>query len=213
MRFLTLLPLVAYTLPTIPMLHPEHEPASSVYQSDHFEAEISDTADTFTAKVTNGTETVLFRYTPPGHVSFELQQREATALTSLPSSQEQTHSPEIEQAVRLYGRTATDPFHATAPSGDAMTIISFAEHPSWHPESFSNTQATYSKNDTHYWQVGAFGEHRGVLEGLPKGKACVLIGYPKEITKQGKGGKEETIKNGFHVVSREPFPGMPKPRS
>ena len=192
---------------------PEQEPKSSVYQSNYFEADISDTPETFIAKVTNGEETVIFRYTPPGHVSFELQHGEPVALTSLPSSQEQMHSSETEKAVRIYGRTATDPFHATAPSGDDMIVVSFAEHPSWHTDSFSNAQAIYTKGDTRYWHVAAFGEHRRVLEGLPKGKACVLIGYPKEITKVGKGGKEETEKNGFQVVNREDFKGKPKPRS
>jgi hypothetical protein len=205
-------PPLSYTLLTMP--HAEHEPESSVYNSDHFAAEISETPDTLTAKVTSGTEIVIFRYTPPGQVSVELLQGKQASVLPLPSSSgEQQQSPETEPTVRIYGRTATDPFSATAPSGDPMLVVSFAEHPSWDTQSFSNTHAKYTKNDTRYWQVAAFGDYRQVLEGLPKGKACVLIGYPKEIKKQGKAGKEETIKSGFAVVSREAYRGMPKPRS
>jgi hypothetical protein len=94
-----------------------------------------------------------------------------------------------------------------------MTIVSFAEHPSYHPESLSNTEPEKVNKDTRYWQAAAFGKDAPLLSELPKGKACILIGYPKPITKVGKSGKEESVKNGFQVVDRKPYLGTPKPRN
>lgn len=204
-----------FLLPYTPLTMPysEQEPTSSIYQSNHFEAEISDTAETFMAKVTNGAETVIFRYTPPGQVSFELQYGESVATSSLPSPHEYTPAPEIEKVVKIYGRTATEVFSATAPSGEAMVIVSFAEHPSWNKDSLGNTELDKVKKDTRYWQVAAFGTNTPLLEGVPKGKAMVMIGYPKDITKKGKSGQDETVKNGFHLVNTKPYLGTPKPRT
>ncbi len=190
------------------MPSPEQQPEINVYQGNTFEAEISETDTTFTAKVTNGEETIVFRYTPPGRVSFEV----VSFTQPFAPVQEQETTPEKEKAVSIYGRTATDVFPATAPSGEPMLIVSFAEHPSWDKDSFGNTEPAQNKNDTRYWQVAAFGKYTQLLEGLPKGKAGIMIGYPKEVTKKGKSGQEETVKNGFHLVNRKPYLGTPKPR-
>lgn len=204
------------------MPHPEQPIDPSIYQGERFEAEISETATTFTAVVRSSKETVIFRYTPPGDMSFTV----ASSTTPLPASPvpeivtddrpqqpaEAEYTPETQKTVKLYGRSATEPFRATAPSGEAMTIVSFAEHPSWHQDSHSNTEPAKVKEDTRYWQAVAFGEYAEELVGLPKGKASILIGYPKQYKKVGKGGQEETVKNGFQVVDRKPYPGTPKPR-
>lgn len=197
----------------------------SVYQGNRFEAQISETADTFTAQVTDGKSTVVFHYSPPDRISFEIVSfvspgspaPESAAddrphVTAQSQEAEQAVPPEKEQAVKLYGRSATEPYKAKAPSGEPMVIVSFAEHPSWHQESFGNMQPGKIKDDTRYWQAAAFGSYAEELAGLPKGKASILIGYPKQYTKVGKGGKEETVSNGFQVVDRKPYVGTPKPR-
>jgi hypothetical protein len=193
------------------MPSPEDRPEINVYQGQHFEAEISETADTFTAQINSGEEVIVFSYTPPGQFHVEIVSfTPSSAPRSLTS--ERVASPETEKAVRIYGRTATDPFKATAPSGEPMTIVSFAEHPSYHPESFANTEPDKVKKDTRYWQAAAFGQYAQLLDGIPKGKACILIGYPKPITRIGKEGKAETANNGFQVVNKQPYVGTPKPR-
>ena len=205
------------------MPSPEDRPEISVYQGSHIEAEISETDTTFTAKIRSSTgEIILFQYSPPGKVSVEIVSFAPPGspapeiVTGDRPQQSQTaeaeQSAETEKAVKLYGRSATEPFHATAPSGEPMVIVQFAEHPSWHEESFGNKEAGRIKDDTPYWQAAAFGEAASLLDGLPKGKASILIGYPKAYTKVGKGGKEEVISNGFQVVDRKAYPGTPKPR-
>src|SRR5690349_19009327 len=42
------------------------------YQGEHFQADLSETDTSFMAQITNGAETVIFQYTPPGKVSFEV---------------------------------------------------------------------------------------------------------------------------------------------
>lgn len=69
-----------------------------------------------------------------------------------------------------------------------------------------------SSHDTRYWQAAAFGHYAALLDGVPKGKACILIGYPKPITRVGKGGNQVTEHNGFQVVNKLPYLGTPKPR-
>ena len=68
------------------------------------------------------------------------------------------------------------------------------------------------KEDTCYWQAVTFGTYAHLLDNIPKGKAGILIGYPKAIQKVGKGGQEEIVKNGFQVVDRKPYLGTPKPK-
>lgn len=197
---------------------------TSIYQGAGFEAEISETATTFTAVVRSNVETVIFQYSPPGDVSFKI----VSATTPLPDSSAEivtdnrpqqpipetplALAAETQKTVKLFGRTATEVYRAIAPSGEPMTIVSFAEHPSWHTESQSNTEPEKVKEDTRYWQAAAFGTYAQVLHDLPKGKASILIGYPKTMKKVGKGGQEETIKNGFQVVERKPFLATPKPK-
>lgn len=198
------------------MANPEQQPEIQRYQGEHFQADLSETETTFSAHVTNGTETVIFLYTPPGKVSVEIVAspaslegvKEASAASFVAT--EQDTAAETIKALKLYGRTATEVFHATAPSGEPMLIVSFAEHPSWHPESASNTEPQRVKGDTRYWQAAAFGEHTHLLEGLPKGKASILIGYPKTIKRVGKGGQEDVLKSGFQVIDRKPYLGTPK---
>jgi hypothetical protein len=195
---------------------PEQRPAIQRYQGEQFQADLSESETTFIAEVTNGAETVIFVYTPPGKVSVEIISSpallEVAKASSAPllTSAEQEDAAETAKTQKLYGRTATEPFHATAPSGEPMLIVSFAEHPSWQAESVSNAEPEKVKNDTRYWQAAAFGEHTSLLKDLPKGKASILIGYPKVITRVGKGGQEEVIKQGFQVVDRKPYLGTPK---
>jgi hypothetical protein len=93
-----------------------------------------------------------------------------------------------------------------------MVIVPFAEHPTFHPDSLSNSEPEKVKNNTRYWQAAAFGEHTPLLEGLPAGKAYILTGYPKAFKKIGQGGKTEVVHNGFVVVGREAYPGLSKQR-
>ena len=197
----------------------EDRPEISVYQGQHFEAEISETNTTFTAAVRSSTgETIVFAYSPPGKVSIDIvsfvpsapeQQGQQARSLSEPEAEMTT---ETQHTVKLYGRSATQPFHAKAPSGEPMVIVQFAEHPSWHPDSYGNTEPGNIKDDTRYWQAAAFGEYAEVLAGLPKGKASILIGYPKAYRKVGRGGKAEIVSHGFQVVARKPYVATPRPR-
>lgn len=198
------------------MSSPEDRPEISVYQSQHFGAQLSETATSFTAQVTDGKNVVVFTYTPPQTVAIEFipfvaPSSAPESVTDQPSQVPIPEQQETEKTVSLYGRTGTDPFHATAPSGEPMTIVAFYEHPSWDKESFSHTTPEKIKQDSVYWQAAAFGDKAQLLDDIPKGKASILIGYPKKIKKVGQKGKEETIENGFMVMDRKPVLGTPKP--
>src|ERR1700686_1308654 len=105
------------------MSSPEQPIDPSVYQGEKFEAEISETSETFTAVVRSGGETVLFRYTPPGDMSFKIVSP-GTPLSASPAAEllpddrlhtarrspEPEPTPETEHTVKLYGRPATEPF-------------------------------------------------------------------------------------------------------
>src|SRR5436305_14387544 len=86
----------------------EQEPDISVYQSQHFEAqiheEITEGAKRFIAQVTDGNETVLFTYTPPGEVSAKILASSPPpeiGTSNLQRSSEQRTPSETEKPVRL----------------------------------------------------------------------------------------------------------------
>lgn len=83
----------------------------------------------------------------PSSAPTELSSKFAAALLPLP---EQEDTPEPEKAVKLYDRTAKERYHATAPSGDAMMVVPFAEYPSFHKDSFSNREMEKVKEITRY---------------------------------------------------------------
>src|SRR5690349_8069218 len=99
------------------MPSPEQSPEISVYQGNSFEAEISETTTTFTTVVrTRRGDTAVFRYSPPGDMSFQIVSS-APSLSPAPEtvaddrqqiaagSPETEAPPETEKTVKIYGRS------------------------------------------------------------------------------------------------------------
>lgn len=167
------------------------------WQGQQFEAEISETDTSFTARIAYGDEVVLFTYSPPGKVEVMFNP------APLPTP-EQAAEPEKPKTVKLRGRIGTEIRRKPSPTGGTMAVFSFAEHPNRAVWSYSNTLAEKTEKDTVWWAVVAFDEDVQLLDSASKGKEYDIECFANNVWKETKEGREITV-TGLRLVGIQPF--------
>jgi len=134
-------------------------------------------------------------------------------MQSLPPVTISPETKEQEQPVMLRGRIGTEIRRLSSPTGGAMAVFSFAEHPHRSLWSYTNTLPDAEKpavvNNTVWWPVAAFDENVALLDGAVKGKEYDLTCYKRSWKETGKNGKEKTV-NGFSLLGLQPVTKRPR---
>jgi hypothetical protein len=163
-------------------------------QSQFIITRLEETATSITLRIGRGEALVIFTYSPPGKVVFEVHP---------PTQPNQEITPEKEKPVKLRGRIGTEIRRKPSPTGGTMAVFSFAEHPNRAIWSYSNTLEKKPEKDTVWWPVAAFDEHVALLDTAAKGREYDIDCFPRSWT-DTKEGREITV-NGLYLVGIQQF--------